>query len=48
MTSTAAYFVETDGAFEPTALANPAAQIDFTATPRNQAPGAELFSGSAS
>ena len=31
-----------------TSIANPAAQIDFTATPRTQAPGAELFSGSAS
>ena len=31
-----------------TSLANPAAQIDFTATPRNQAPGAELFSASKS
>jgi hypothetical protein len=29
-----------------TALANPAAQIDFTSTPRTQAPGAELFSAS--
>jgi hypothetical protein len=29
-----------------TALANPAAQIDFTGTPRTEAPGAELFSAS--
>ncbi len=36
------------GTASVTALANPAAQIDFTATPRNQAPGAELFSASAS
>lgn len=36
------------GSASVTALANPAAQIDFTATPRNEAPGAELFSGSRS
>lgn len=36
------------GTASVTALANPAAQIDFTATPRNQAPGAELFSAGAS
>jgi hypothetical protein len=36
------------GTASVTALANPVAQIDFTATPRNQAPGAELFSGSTS
>ena len=35
------------GTASVTALANPAAQIDFTATPRNQAPGAELFSAKA-
>ena len=28
-----------------TALANPAAQINFTGTARNDAPGAELYSG---
>lgn len=32
------------GTASVTALANPAAQIDFTAAPRNSAPGAELFS----
>lgn len=36
------------GTASVTALANPAAQIDFTATPRNQAPGAELFNASKS
>lgn len=36
------------GTASVTALANPAAAIDFTASPRTQAPGAELFGGGAS
>lgn len=41
---------DTDGAFgtaSVTALANPAARIDFAGSPRVDAPGSELFSGSA-